>query len=87
MKQQALPSDKAPTAFKNSRISTNSKQTTDADQQLLSIRQVVKEFGASPWFWRNLIWSRELPVVQRARKYFLVRATVKQFIQGQNQTI
>lgn len=48
--------------------------------RLLSLQEVVQEYGATMWFWRSRIWERELPVVQVGRKQFLDAADIDDFV-------
>jgi hypothetical protein len=55
---------------------------TVTTKRLLSMRDMVKEFGGTTWLWRSLVWSRELPYVEIGRKHFLDRHDVEAFIQA-----
>jgi len=46
-----------------------------------SIKELVKEIGATEWFWRTQIWDGLLPYVQVGRKMLIDREDVEAFIQ------
>jgi hypothetical protein len=37
-------------------------------KRLFSIKELVKEIGATEWFWRSQIWDGQLPYIQVGRK-------------------
>ena len=49
-------------------------------KRLYSIKELVKEFGATEWFWRTQIWGGQLPYVQVGRKFLIDREDVESFI-------
>ncbi len=50
-------------------------------KRLYSIKELVKEIGATEWFWRSQIWEGHLPFVQVGRKMFIDRQDIEVFIQ------
>jgi excisionase family DNA binding protein len=50
-------------------------------KRLYSIKELVKEIGATEWFWRTQIWDGQLPYVQVGRKMLIDREDVESFIQ------
>lgn len=50
-------------------------------KRLFSIKELVKEIGATDWFWRSLIWDGQLAYVQVGRKMLIDREDVENFIQ------
>ncbi|WP_207688594.1 DNA-binding protein [Desulfonema limicola] len=54
-------------------------------KRLFSIKELVKEIGATEWFWRSQIWDRKLPYVQVGRKMFIDRNDVDEFITSNKQ--
>ena len=50
-------------------------------KRLYSIKELVKEVGATEWFWRTQIWDGQLPYVQVGRKMLIDREDVESFIQ------
>lgn len=51
-----------------------------AGKRLLSVNEVVSEYGISPWYWRSLIWSRRIPYVEAGRKHLLDRQDIETHI-------
>jgi hypothetical protein len=49
-------------------------------KRLYSIRELVKEIGATEWFWRSQIWDGQLPCVQVGRKMFVDMQDIENFI-------
>ena len=49
-------------------------------KRLYSIKELVKEIGATEWFWRSQIWEGQLPCVQVGRKMFIDRVDIEVFI-------
>lgn len=49
--------------------------------RLLSIADLVKFFGQTPWYWRSRIWDGDLKHVGPSRKYIVDRLDVESFIQ------
>lgn len=50
-------------------------------KRLYSIKELVREIGATEWFWRTQIWDGQLPYVQVGRKMFIDRIDLETFIQ------
>jgi|GEM_PF-3359442 len=50
-------------------------------KRLYSIKELVKEIGATEWFWRTQIWNGKLPYIQIGRKMLIDREDVEAFIQ------
>jgi len=50
-------------------------------KRLYSIKELVREVGATPWFWRTQIWDGQLPYVQVGKKMFIDREDIEKFIQ------
>jgi hypothetical protein len=50
-------------------------------KRLYSIKELVREIGATEWFWRSQIWDGQLPYVQVGRKMFIDREDIENFIQ------
>ena len=50
-------------------------------KRLYSIKELVREIGATPWFWRTQIWDGQLPYIQVGKKMFIDREDVEAFIQ------
>ena len=50
-------------------------------KRLYSIKELVKEIGATAWFWRTQIWDGQLPYVQVGRKMLIDRNDIEAFIQ------
>lgn len=50
-------------------------------KRLYSIKELVKEIGATEWFWRTQIWDGQLPYVQVGRKMLIDREDIEAFIQ------
>ncbi len=49
-------------------------------KRLFSIRELVREVGATAWFWRSQIWDGQLPYVQIGRKMFVDSKDIEIFI-------
>jgi len=49
-------------------------------KRLFSIRDLVREVGATAWFWRTQIWDGQLPYVQIGRKMFVDSKDIELFI-------
>ena len=49
-------------------------------KRLLSIKDLVTEFGITDWFWRTQIWDKKLPYIQVGRKMFIDRQDVESFL-------
>ena len=50
-------------------------------KRLYSIKELVREIGATEWFWRTQIWDGKLPYVQGGKKMFIDSNDVENFIQ------
>jgi excisionase family DNA binding protein len=50
-------------------------------KRLYSIKELVKEIGATEWFWRTQIWDGQLPYIQVGRKMLIDRNDIEAFIQ------
>ena len=50
-------------------------------KRLYSIKELVREVGATAWFWRTQIWDGQLPYVQVGKKMFIDSNDVEEFIQ------
>jgi len=50
-------------------------------KRLFSIKELVREIGATEWFWRSQIWDGQLPYVQVGRKMLIDREDIEVFIQ------
>jgi len=61
------------------------KKTCDAKnvqrKRLYSIKELVREIGATEWFWRTQIWNGQLPYVQVGKKMFVDCEDIELFIQ------
>ena len=49
-------------------------------KRLFSVKELVKEVGATEWYWRTQIWSGRLPYVQVGRKKLVDRDDIDKFI-------
>ena len=49
-------------------------------KRLFSVKELVKEVGATEWYWRTQIWSGRLPYVQVGRKKLIDRDDIDKFI-------
>jgi excisionase family DNA binding protein len=49
-------------------------------KRLYSVKELVKEVGATEWYWRTQIWSGRLPYVQVGRKKLIDRNDIDKFI-------
>ena len=54
-------------------------------KRLLSLKDLVQEFGVSMWFWRTQIWDGKLPFVQVGRKILVDVQDVEKFINNEKQ--
>ena len=50
------------------------------NRRLLSLKELVHEYGGTIWYWRSAIWRRELPVVRVMRKQLVDTLDVEHFI-------
>ncbi|MFH2044773.1 MAG: DNA-binding protein [Pseudomonadota bacterium] len=60
-------------------INTGCAQTVPT-KRLVSIKELVREVGATEWFWRSQIWDGQLPYVQIGRKMFVDSKDIETFI-------
>jgi len=51
------------------------------EKRLYSIKELVRDIGATEWFWRSQIWDGQLPYVQVGRKMLIDREDIEVFIQ------
>jgi len=50
-------------------------------KRLLSIKEVVTEYGVTTWYWRSLIWKGILPVINKnGKKQLIDRLDIEAFI-------
>ena len=49
-------------------------------KRLFSVKELVKEIGATEWYWRTQIWNGRLPYVQVGRKKLVDREDIDKFI-------
>ena len=54
-------------------------------KRLYSIKELVREIGATAWFWRSQIWDGQLPYVQVGRKMFVDYVDLESFIKKHKQ--
>ena len=52
-----------------------------SSKRLYTIKELVKEIGATEWFWRTQIWNGKLPYIQVGRKMLIDREDIEAFIQ------
>ena len=52
------------------------------EKRLLSIKDLVAEYGVTDWFWRTQIWEKNLPYIQVGRKMFIDRRDVESFLEN-----
>ena len=50
-------------------------------KRLYSINDLVKQIGATKWFWRTQIWAGKLPNIQVGRTIFVDQVDIENFIQ------
>jgi len=50
-------------------------------KRLYSIKELVREVGATAWFWRTQIWDGQIPYVQVGKKMFIDSNDVDKFIE------
>lgn len=51
-------------------------------KRLYTIKELVKEIGATEWFWRSQIWDGRLPYIQVGRKMFVENKDIENFIRN-----
>lgn len=66
-------------------VKTDCAQTVPA-KRLYSIKELVREIGATAWFWRTQIWDGQLPYIQVGKKMFIDSHDVENFIQRNKNT-
>ena len=49
-------------------------------KRLYSIQELVREIGATKWFWRSQIWDGRLPFVKVGKKLFVDSKDIDTFI-------
>ena len=49
-------------------------------KRLYSVKELVKEVGATEWYWRTQIWNGRLPYVKVGRKKLVDRDDIDKFI-------
>jgi hypothetical protein len=59
---------------------------TTLKKRLLSLKEVVCEYGVTMWFWRSRLWDGELPYVTMGRKQLIDRTDIEEFIR-RNKTV
>jgi hypothetical protein len=59
---------------------------SSSQKRLLTINETVSQFGGSPWMWRSLVWSRQIPETRIGRLLFLDRSEIEGFISRRTQT-
>jgi len=55
-------------------------------KRLLSVIETGKEFGPSPWFWRERIWAGEIPFIKAGRKQLLDRRDIEKLLESRKET-
>lgn len=50
-------------------------------KRLYSIKELVRDIGATEWFWRTQIWDGRLPYLQIRKKMFIDHKDIEAFIQ------
>jgi hypothetical protein len=55
--------------------------TTKPTKRLLSIKETVTAYGVSVWYWRERIWSGDLPVLKVGKKQLLDTRDIDAFIE------
>ena len=55
--------------------------TESKEPRLMTLKEVVKEYGATLWFWRTRVWRKELPVLTAGNKQLLDRRDIEVFIE------
>lgn len=70
----------------NTHQSSTIQHITQSTKRLLSITETAKEFGPSVWFWRERIWSGEIPFIKARRKQLIDRRDIEKFLQKSKET-
>ncbi len=55
--------------------------------RLMSLKEVVQEYGVTLWYWRTRIWRKELPVIVLGAKQLLDRRDIEAFIEKHKQVV
>ncbi len=50
------------------------------ERRLLSIKEVVRRYGVSLWWWRCQLWGGNLPYLQVGRKILIDSMDIEAFI-------
>ncbi len=66
-------------------MNTNNCARNVPKKRLLSLKELVKEFGVTMWFWRTQIWDGKLPYMQLGRKILVDSQDVEKFINTEKQ--
>jgi len=56
-------------------------QTATENKRLFSIKELPSTIGGTVWYWRQAIWSGELPVVKFGKKQLVDMKDIESFIQ------
>jgi hypothetical protein len=62
-------------------LSKSNDCQTKKKKRLLSIKEVLEEYGVTDWFWRTQIWDRKLPCIKVGRKQLIDTLDIEQFLQ------
>ena len=62
-------------------MSKNNYERKLPTKRLYSIKELVRDIGATEWFWRTQIWEGQLPYVQVGKKILVDYVDVEAFIQ------
>ena len=66
-------------------MNTNNCDRNVPKKRLLSLKELVQEFGVTMWFWRTQIWDGKLPFMQVGRKILVDVQDVETFINAEKQ--
>ena len=66
-------------------MNTNNCARNVPKKRLLSLKELVQEFGVTMWFWRTQIWDGKLPFMQVGRKILVDVQDVETFINAEKQ--
>jgi hypothetical protein len=66
-------------------MNTNNCARNVPKKRLLSLKELVQEFGVTMWFWRTQIWDGKLPFMQVGRKILVDVQDVENFINAEKQ--
>ena len=67
-------------------MNTNNCARNVPKKRLLSLKELVQEFGVTMWFWRTQIWDGKLPFMQVGRKILVDVQDVETFINAEKQS-